>query len=172
MTIKETFDRLYEITPEGTVLNNMTERKDLFYLDNKPADDEKTDELLEKIATYLSEEASKFEFNEDDDPYSHYSVYCSQDIDKSLGVTGIVVCPYSKNPYPLVDSNYIWTRHAVYASFFIDIYGVAGANRNDYIRSKVLLELRNFARDAKWVIDGVYDEEMAKMEKKVDNLEF
>ena len=68
MTIKETFDRLYEMTPEGTVLNNMTERKDLFYLDNKPADDEKTDELLEKIATYVSEEASKLEFNEDDDP--------------------------------------------------------------------------------------------------------
>ena len=176
MDFKELLHKLYEKeTTPGAYLNNLAEKKDLFYLDAPIPEEGERDEFLEEVASYVVKRAEKMNFEDDEDITAHYAIFYNEELEgEPEEETTIVAFPYSKSPYPLVDSNFIWCRYDDRAGLFIDIYGLAGAMKQgtEYLHMKVLQELYNFSRDARWVLGDKYDEEIEKMREEVDNFDF
>jgi hypothetical protein len=97
----------------------------------------------------------------------HVFLVCDNKLSKKLGFDLIAVSPHKNFGYEPIDSNFIYTNTDTEhggKSLVIDIYDVVNPlQRKIENRWKIEQEFMNFLRDAQWVIDGVYEDEIEKM---------
>lgn len=146
-------------------LNNLSEKDALEYedvdVDGMPAS-ERVQEL-EEIAEELAALVSDNKFDDDDDDAYHPFLSCAEELAAKVGLDDITVCPYKGQIHNLwLDSNFMWfLQDDGHNSLTIDVYNTQDMPK-DEVREFILTELYNFKRDAEWVVDGIYEEEMKK----------
>lgn len=165
--LNEIQSALFEKEPVGAYLNNLTERREYSYRDNNFLEED-IDKDIEEIAKSFVDEFKNLKFGKEEESGSHFFLYYPEERLTKFGNLRIGVCPYKGDYYgPLVDSNYLWSRHEDHAMLFVDIYDTE-AKGAAFVYLRIVQEIYNFMRDAQWVVDGVYEEEMQKMEESID----
>lgn len=147
-------------------LSNLDEKDNLEYADELFQNNEVT-KLFESIAEDLAKKALDFEYSPK--VGSHSFLKCDEELSKELGFGVITICPYVGTIHNMwLKSNFMWLKRDEQDNLIIDIYYIDTNKDVDYIKGLVIQELFNFKRDAKWVVDGVYDEKMTEMKDKLD----
>jgi len=147
-------------------LSNLDEKDNIEYVDES-FEKEKVTKLFESIAEDLAKKALDFEYSPK--VGSHPFLKCDEELSKELGFGAITICPYVGTIHNMwLKSNFMWLKCDERDNLIIDIYYIDTNKDIDYIKGLVIQELFNFKRDAKWVVDGVYDEKMTEMKDKLD----
>lgn len=162
--MKQLIENLKNLT-DG--LGNLNEKDGMKYEDvivEELSESERVKEF-EDIAGELAEMVSAHKFDDDDDDGTHPFLSCPKELVRTIGIDEIMVCPYKGQIHnPWLDSNFMWHKHDDgYSCLTIDVYCTHHAPK-DFVCEDILQELYNFKRDAEWAVDGVYEEEMRKME--------
>jgi hypothetical protein len=128
-------------------------------------DNEPFPEEIEAVIDNLYKQVVNYDFDKLELKGVHVFLVCDNKLSKKLGFDSITVCPYKDFESEPIDSNFIYTdtEHGG-KSLVIDIYNVTNPFRYKIEnRWDIEQEFMNFLRDAQWVIDGVYEEEIEKM---------
>ena len=155
-------------------LNNLS-KKTLWVYDDAviTPDNEPFPEEVEAVIDDLYTKTLKVRFNDEDANDTHCFLECNPELTKRLGFDMVCVCVYKAFDNEPIDSNFMFYKNRVsnHKALFIDIYDVANPrfHKTDN-RRKIEQEFMNFIRDAQWVIDGVYEEELENM--KYNDLEW
>ena len=129
-----------------------------------PGNEPFPEEVVEVIDD-LYEKVSNYDYDKIVHENEHPFLECKKELSEKLGFDSITVCPYKDFEREPFDSNFIYTNteHGG-KSLIIDIYDVVSPWLHQINnRDKIEQEFMNFLRDAQWVIDGVYEDEMQKM---------
>ena len=155
-----------ELRDVSDYLSNLDEKEALIYTD-APVQDEKISKLFESVAEDLSQKVLDYDYPSE--VGSHPFLGCDEKLVKKMGFDYITVCPYVGTIHnPWLMSNFMWIRHEDNGNLMIDIYHMGGDKDKDSVKNLILQELLNFKRDAKWVVEGVYDMKMMGMKYKIE----
>ena len=118
------------------------------------------------IAKDLCNKIVKENFQEYKSDSTHAFIKADKELVKSLGFDDITVCPYKGiENVTWLNSNYIYMPYEK-KFLTIDIYDCQNLTYEE-IYDYIIQELFNFKRDAGWVKDEIYEQEMEKMKEEV-----
>ena len=144
-------------------LSNHIEKCANEYIDALCTEDIPVPDEWKAVAAEIATDISKYEFPEDAEEQFHPFFEFKNDTISSIGFDKIIVCPYfgSEMHNDSLISNYIFIPYTG-ADFMIDMYNCEYTTYED-IYENVIQELFNFRRDAQWVVEGTYEENMKEM---------
>lgn len=162
---------------ESCMFDNMHEKTvneyiDIDYCDFWPTDDEDTEYVLlpkniEDVANYVAKLVDEYEYPENSSKTYHSFLHIPKELSECIGLDDIIICNYRRYELGRKLSNYMYMGFN--NSLTIDLYNCDSilAEPEDFFE-RAVIELYNFKRDMKYVIDGIYEEKMIEM-KEIKN---
>ena len=127
-----------------------------------------TPEIFNKIAEDLAEKVKEYKFEDNSNPSSHPFINCEKELATEMGFDSITVCPYKGQIHcDWLDSNYMVQCCDDKLSMMIDIYNTYEMEESE-VKDLILQEMWNFYRDMQWCIDGVYEQKMEEMRRRIE----
>lgn len=161
--MKKLISQLKEYTD---YLSNFDEKLNMEYIDDS-VQNKKITKLFESVAEDLAQKVVDYDYPSN--VGFHPFLNCDEKLSKKLGFGTITICSYVGSIHNMwLKSNFMWLKHNDRDNLTIDIYYIDTNKDIDYIKGLIVQELFNFKRDAKWVVDGVYDEKMTEMKDKLE----